>query len=263
MIVIKNTSAIPNNVITASKKRFIGNSSTHVHEFFEIEYIIDGSGICKIDGVEYPIRAGTLFLLDPSNTHEIISADAQLINIMFKCEYENEFFLLPALRSPMIELTEHDSLLISALLSEIISVFEKDIDFARLLLQCVIKKLKAYPRADTPAKLPYIQHTLLYITENFRHGITLESTAAHLNLCPTYLSELFAKQMGVTFKSYLDNVRFSYAKNLLSFTDLPICDVHKYAGFADYANFSRRFKKMFGMTPTEYRKKDGSKGAHS
>ena len=255
MIVIKENTAIDNGFITASQKRFVGNARTHVHEFFEIEYIIDGSGICKIDGIEYPMRAGTLFLLDPSNTHEIISADAELINVMFKCEYDNDIFILPSLRSPMVELTERDSAFISALLNEMISVYEKDIGFARLLLKCVTQKLNSYPSAEAPTSLPYIQHTLLYITENFRYGITLESAAAHLGLCPTYLSELFAKQMGKTFKNYLDNVRFSYAKNLLSFTNLPICDVHRYAGFGDYANFSRRFKKLFGMTPTEYRKK--------
>ena len=58
----------------------------------------------------------------------------------------------------------------------------------------------------------------------------------------------------ISFSMYLDNIRFSYAKNLLCFTDYPILEIAQTSGFADYTNFVRRFKKINGLTPTEFRK---------
>ena len=201
---------------------------------------------------------GSLFLLNPSNTHALRSANAELINVMFRCEYSDEFFSLPMLyssASPFFELNQNDRQFICLLLCELVSIHKENIPYARLLLGCILQKLSASASSKERIPLPYIQHAFLYITEHFRHGITLESTAAHLGLTPTYFSDLFVKETGINFKSYLDEVRFSHAKNLLSFTEIPVCRIHSYSGFGDYANFSRRFKQHFGITPGEYRKR--------
>ncbi|MBQ8356944.1 MAG: helix-turn-helix domain-containing protein [Clostridia bacterium] len=258
MIILKKEAQIANDFISASRKAFSGNADPHIHEFFELEYIIAGGGTCVIDGREYPMHAGTLFLLTPANTHAVRNADADMINIMFKCEYDNPAFSLPVLYAPAAPpflLTTADRPLMLALLSELVQVHETHIDYARTLLTCVMQKLSCYPRTSGAEPMPYIQHALLYVTENFRNGITLADTAAHLGLSVTYLSELFARQTGMNFKTYLDRVRFSHVQNLLTFTDIPVCAIHEYAGFRDYANFSRRFRRLYGMTPGEYRKK--------
>lgn len=50
------------NNIGASKKRINGDYSIHWHDFYEIEFILDGSGTYIIDGIDYPIKKGMLFL---------------------------------------------------------------------------------------------------------------------------------------------------------------------------------------------------------
>lgn len=245
---------IPNDFLTASEKHFIGNASPHIHEFFELEYIIDGEGVCEIDGVPHPIRAGHLFLINPANTHAIRDADATLINIMFRCDYGDNAFSLPLFApSPLFALSEKDAQLVLSMLRELVAVYSHDIRYARLLLACVLQKLSHGLDVPERTPLPYVQDALLFVTERFRDGITLESTAAHLGLSPTYLSDLFVKRTGINFKTYLDNIRFAHAKNLLAFTALPVTVISERAGFGDYANFSRRFRKRFGMTPMEYR----------
>ena len=91
--------------------------------------------------------------------------------------------------------------------------------------------------------------------ENFKNGISLEDAAENVGLSKAYLSDYFVKQTGINFKEYLDNLRFTYARTLLEFTDNSVNDVYQESGFKDYANFTRRFKKKFGFTPSEYRKK--------
>ena len=249
---------IANSVISASRKHFCGCANTHVHEFFEIEYVISGSGSCLIDGCTYDMEAGTLFLLTPANTHTVRDADAELINVMFRCDHALPSLALPTLYapiSPRFSLAATDRPLVLALLSELVAMHSDNLEYAQTLLSCLLQKLSFYPQKDETAPLPYIQRAYLYMTEHFKNGITLESTAAHLGLSSTYLSELFAQQTGISFKTYLDRIRFSHARNLLAFTDMPICAIPAHCGFGDYANFSRRFKSLLGMTPGDYRQK--------
>lgn len=259
MVVLEQKERIPNDFLSASKKSFIGNSSTHVHEFFELEYVIRGKGTCIVDGKEYPMHEGALFLLSPINTHAVRDADAALFNVMFRLEYDPSLPLLslfPASHSPYFSPNESDRALLYALLSEIVSIHEENTGYARRLLECVLEKLRLLSAHEAErTALPYIRRAILYTTEHFREDISLERTAACLGLSPTYFSELFSRETGKSFKQYLDTLRFSHAKELLAFTDLPVSEVHRLSGFADYANFSRRFKSAFGMTPTDYRRK--------
>lgn len=254
--VIKETD-MSNSFISVETKHFVGTNIPHIHEFFEIEYVVDGHGTCLIDGREYPLEKNSLFFLTHTNTHGIRDGDADLITVMFKGEYEGEFLSMPAMSpyaSPFFQLSEEDGQFAFSVLSELSKVHTTNLKYSIMLLQCLLQKLTYYPRTESREYLPYIQQAILYVTENFRHGVTLEETAAHLGLSATYLSNIFVKQTGINFKTYINNLQFSHAKNLLACTNMPISETHKYAGFGDYANFSRRFKKLFGLTPSEYRK---------
>jgi AraC-like DNA-binding protein len=262
MQVLKKESQLRGGYIAASRKRFEGTAAPHIHEFFEIEYIEGGQGRCIVDGRAYEMEAGTLFLLTPANTHAVKESAADIVNVMFRCDYADPAFSAPLLcpPSPLFLIPTQDRPLVQALLGELVKIHKTDTDFARALLGCLLRKLSSYSTVRAEDNLPYINRSLLYITENFRKGVTLDSVAAHLALCPTYLSELFTKTLGISFKAYLDRIRFSCAQNLLAFTDLPVCEIPTMVGFGDYANFSRRFKQIFGMTPGDYRKRENGMG---
>ena len=249
---------LKNEFLSATQKRFIGSSPPHGHDFFEIELILGGSGTYVIDGVEYPIEKNTLFLMTPAQIHSVTDADAEIINVMFQCEYDGTFFSFPFLggsSSTIYRLNEKENAFLSTVLQEIIAVQKRNLPYAMLLLRCVLLKLAEISPARAEAAPPsYVQHAILYMLENFRTGITLESISAHLGLSKVYFSEYFSNHTGVNFKTYLDNLRFSYVENLLRFTDLSINEIHTQAGFADYANFARRFKQKYGCAPGEYRK---------
>ena len=58
----------------------------------------------------------------------------------------------------------------------------------------------------------------------------------------------------MTFKKYVDNLRFEYALKLLTNTESNIYEVCKQSGFNNYENFIRRYKKKYGISPLEYKK---------
>ena len=256
MHILDKSQEIADDFICVTSKIVKRGVSAHGHNFFEIEYCIKGDGTHEVDGVSYPIRPNSLFLLSPAAVHKIVSNNVELITVMFQCEYDGEFFSFPHFtpdHSPVFYLDAENAEVLPPLLHELLNVHKTDPGYAMLLLRCILHKLSALRKPRSNAPLPLIQNTILYLLENFRKEITLESTASHFGFSKSYFSDLFLRQTGVNFKTYLDEIRFSHVKNLLASTDLPVGEIYLRAGFRDYANFARRFKQKYGMTPSDYR----------
>lgn len=64
---------------------------------------------------------------------------------------------------------------------------------------------------------------------------------------------IFKKELGITFKQYLNKLQFDYAAKLLKFSNMNISEICYESGFKDYANFERHFKSHFKITPTKYK----------
>lgn len=257
MQIMKRKDRFSGGLISASRKTCRKSVAAHGHDFFEIELVIAGSGVYVIDGKSYPIEPQTLFLLNPSQFHEVHS-DMELINVMFSCARDGDFFDLPLQSdgdASVFRLSNADYAFFLSLLSELTSIHEADQKYAVLLLRCILRKLTSLLPQDTAKdSASYVRNAKHYVLQNFRGGITLESTAAYLGLSAAYLSDLFVKQTGGNFKVYLDDVRFGYAANLLTLTAFSVSEVCEKAGFFDYANFSRRFKQRYGCSPGQYRR---------
>ena len=102
-----------------------------------------------------------------------------------------------------------------------------------------------------------IDAAIEYIEKNIASDISLESTASHCFLSPTYFSMCFKNKTGKTFSSYLSELRLNKAKSLLSQTDVPINIVSELCGFNSASYFHRFFKRSTGMTPLNYKNRKG------
>lgn len=93
-----------------------------------------------------------------------------------------------------------------------------------------------------------------YIEHHYNEDITLQDMAQYINLSPTYLSKLFAKNMNMGFLQYLNKVRLDHVVLDLIHTNRSIIDIALQNGFSNSALLSRTFKKQMHMTPTKFRK---------
>ncbi len=92
-----------------------------------------------------------------------------------------------------------------------------------------------------------------YIKKNYKSVITAETLANEVNLSPVYFSHLFKKQIGMNMTDYITEYRIELAKRDLVETERSIYEIAVDVGFQDQRYFSKRFKQVVGMTPTEYR----------
>lgn len=77
----------------------------------------------------------------------------------------------------------------------------------------------------------------------------------HLN--PSYLSQLIKQQMNMNIIDYVLEQRMARAKQLLAQTSLRISEIAERVGYSDLLYFSNAYKRVTGITPTEYRKNRG------
>ena len=92
-----------------------------------------------------------------------------------------------------------------------------------------------------------------YIKWNRNNDIKVSEIAEHFGYNKRYISYLFSVIAGVTLKQYIMQEKIEIAKFLLCDTNDNISEVGYQVGFNDNHNFMKAFKKMVGLTPTEYR----------
>jgi len=95
-----------------------------------------------------------------------------------------------------------------------------------------------------------------YILEKYDNNISLEEISQIANISPFYLNRIFSEVVGVPPHLFQNIVRINRAKKLLDYC-YNMTDVATMVGFSDQSHFIRMFKKIVGMTPSEY--KNGSR----
>ena len=105
-------------------------------------------------------------------------------------------------------------------------------------------------------KCVFSHHIILcidYIYYYLHEKITIEILAEHVGLNPTYLSDLFKKEMNQTISQYITSRRMEAAKNMLLYSDISYEEIASVLAFSSQSYFTKVFRKTYGLTPKEYK----------
>lgn len=100
-----------------------------------------------------------------------------------------------------------------------------------------------------------VQEVKEYLDENFVEKITLDELSEKFYINKFYLLEVFKQQYGMGVNEYLIYMRITKGKRLLRFTDKTVEEIAYDCGMNSLHYFSRLFKKIEGVTPSEYRRR--------
>lgn len=100
-----------------------------------------------------------------------------------------------------------------------------------------------------------LQRAMQYILQNFQKPISLKDLLQVTGLSHTSFYAKFKKTYLMSFKDYLLSIRIGYACKLLAEGSSTISSIAYQSGFENISNFNRQFKKMKGVTPSEYQEK--------
>lgn len=106
---------------------------------------------------------------------------------------------------------------------------------------------------NTSTYSPIIQKVLIYIDQHYPTNIKLRHLAEHCHISKNYLSSLFHKEVKMSLSDYLQQFRIEKACELLSNRTLSILEISERCGFQSSDYFSKVFKELKQVTPSQYR----------
>lgn len=158
---------------------------------------------------------------------------ASLVEKLEKMEYVYDLF------KPTAD-AQWDRLLLKAYLEEIlVDLFEPERQMR-----------KGYQAAS-------VGNFIAYVNENLNKEIDVAAIAKSYGFTPNYFRTLFKRATRMSPYDYIQRKRIDKSKVKLDLTSDSVQDIAFQVGFDDPYYFSKVFKKTVGMTPSEYRKKDG------
>lgn len=98
----------------------------------------------------------------------------------------------------------------------------------------------------------YVDGVKDFVDKNHNNA-SLSAVSELASLSPKYLSRVFRNKTGITFREYKLQVKMDYAKTLLANTRMMISDISDNLGYQNPESFMRVFKRIFAMTPRQYR----------
>ncbi len=107
----------------------------------------------------------------------------------------------------------------------------------------------------SPSSKTIIDDILYYINHNYRENLKLETIAPLFGYNSSYLGKIFTREVGETFNSYLDRIRIERSQELLRDRTLKVYEIAEKVGYKNVDYFHKKFKKLVGESPAEYRKK--------
>jgi AraC-like DNA-binding protein len=99
----------------------------------------------------------------------------------------------------------------------------------------------------------YVEHTLEYIEHNYSTNIKVHGIADYIGINRSYLTNCFKNVLHMSPQEYILNYRMNQATLLLKNTILSVSEIANQVGYDDALNFSKAFKKVYGINPTKFR----------
>jgi AraC-like DNA-binding protein len=103
------------------------------------------------------------------------------------------------------------------------------------------------------ARLAIFRAAAEIVASEFAQPLTIEDVAVRVAVSPRQLQRIFTEVRGVGFRTYLAGIRMSRAAELLAQTQLPVKEVAQRVGYRDHSQFSKAFKRLYGVSPSAFR----------
>ena len=103
----------------------------------------------------------------------------------------------------------------------------------------------------------YVRKAKSFIFKNYQRPLSIDDVAEHVGKSRSYLQRQYKKQVGETIMETLNNLRIQKAATLIDNTNTPITQIATDVGFSNKNHLNYEFKKVYGLSPSEYKRLRG------
>lgn len=242
----------------------------HLHDFYEIELVVSGEMSQSVNGVPLLSGEGGFVFMDLLSVQRIARPETMpnvwTISISPSEVDPTVTRLLTRTKFPLVGTLPKEALAeFGRLAEELVRAMQEDSPYAheRVTALTVLLCTMLFAHGEvpnTPAEEPrayhYIQKALLCLNRDFASPLTLTEVAKRIHISPCYLSDLFSRIVGCRFVEYLTRLRLERARTMLREEETPIFEIATACGFGTVSNFTRAFRRAFGIAPSHFRKSE-------
>lgn len=242
-------------------------------------YFVSGSGNIKIEGKQYNFNDGDIIILNPAEMfccsvdankyHERIVlhfSDRLLKNLPKDCSSLcNPFTNREKGVSNHISSASVKKYSLDAVMKILLATVQSTGAVKDVLALCKITEAlsvicEIFENQDFKNIAPstenhFINKILEFLNVHFKEEISMDTIAQKFNIDKSYLSHLFKEHVGTSLWNYVIFHRISYFNEIVS-NGTTIGEAFQLAGFNNYSNFFRLYKKHMGITPIEFKKQN-------
>ena len=236
----------------------------HKRKYFLIHYVTKGSGYSEVNGIKNYVKERDIFVIHPDEIVSYSSPDTENtwsfcwigFNGNNACRYLAETGL------------ESDNYVYHLESDEFVSVISNCLDYIEsvnseasqlmlnsFLLQSlgiICKRIKTTPEKSKASHI--VERAVRYIEFNYMNDISPSSIAEFFSIDRTYFYRIFKSATGSSPESYIINYRIKKAADFLRSSSYSVGEIASFVGINDIYYFSKVFKKIKGVSPSNYRK---------
>lgn len=230
-----------------------------IREYYLIHYVTSGKGIFQRKGRTFTVEKNSMFLIRP---HEktFYQADSEepwsYIWIGFEGSLAKELLEITGLKedSPVLYAPYLRDLFMDIKTAEHLHA-STEIFLCGRIFDMFSSLQEAHFKENQPSKSSsvYVKHTEDYLRANYAMPLKISKLADMLGIDRRYLCRIFTKATGETPQRYLINLRLKKAAELLRTGEYTVGEVSRSTGYEDIYNFSKMFRKMYGVSPKNYK----------
>ncbi len=218
----------------------LGNSHP---TFSRVYYIRGGTAFYRDSEREFRFEPGKLYILPADRVYSMWEEQSDKLDHVYV-----HVITTPKVAAPIVRDPREDRFLLDLVaLLETYATAEAEMSVIRRITEALV----LYITDDNDRAGTLSLKIRAYLDETFREAFSAEELARRFGYSASYLYKVFKHDFGVSPKRYHADRRFEYAARCLV-EGIPVGAIAETLGYTSLPNFSRDFKKRFGLSPHEY-----------
>ena len=263
----QNAGGIPLNIFV----RFGSDNRWHFHKCLEVGYCAAGNGELSVQGKNYPLEKGTLFLVNPYVVHSIQNQTADFAMTLMQMDFQSYEPLCPGITnldfhnviSGGLSPERRQTLFrfISAIVFEVSNQYSgyllRTDSLLRALAQFLVDFLTVearQARGPRSAESDRIKHLIEHIDVHYNEDWSLNELADMVGLNSQYLSRLFKLSVGLPLTKYINSVRVKKSLPDLLDSKKTIAQIASQHGFQTVKSYYTAFSEVYDLPPGKYKR---------
>lgn len=266
--------ATPSGITLFCQTSHGGYDPLHWHEAIELLFPLNGESSICINGRSFQLFKKQLLVVDSGQIHSVHhKSDAASCMVVHVAKEKLQYFIpeihlyrLQCIPELIPDELFSEYLQVCMMTAELMRLYIEDptagkMESDGLIIQIIARLIRYFSVREAPqvpdtdlTSMDRIRQVISYVEEHYAEPIPLAAAAELVGLGKEPFCRFFKKSMGISFLTYLNEIRLTHVYQELTLTDAPISQVMEQNGLTNQKHFNRTFKELYGCTPSDIRR---------